>query len=130
MAAFAERIKELRQERGYTDKQLADLLGISESTVSMWETGQRSPTKDRMYQIAELFDVSFDYLTGKTGTKNYAKEQSLRLSAYSKYLALAVDRNKYSDSPLPEELVVAYAYRNAPKHIQDAIKTLLEIKEE
>lgn len=83
-----------------------------------------------MYQIAELFDVSFDFLTGMSDTQNYAKEQSLRLSAYSKYLALAVDKNKYTGSPLPEELVVAYAYRTAPKHIQDAIKTLLEIKEE
>lgn len=130
MATFAERIKQLRIERGYTHKQLADLLGISESAVSMWETGQRSPTKERMYKIAEFFDVSFDYLTGKSDTKNYAKEQALRLSAYSKYLTLAVDKNKYTGSPLPEELTIAYAYRNAPKHIQDAIKTLLEIKEE
>lgn len=40
MATFAERIKQLRLERGYTHRQLADLLDISESAISMWETGQ------------------------------------------------------------------------------------------
>ena len=130
MATFAERIKQLRLERGYTHRQLADLLDISESSISMWETGQRSPTKGRMYEVAEFFDVTFDYLTGKSDTRNYSKEQALRLSAYSNFLTHAVNKNRDDGSPLPEDLVVAYAYRKAPKHIQDAIKTLLEIKEE
>lgn len=130
MAIFAERIKELRMERGYTHKQLADLLGISESSVSMWETGQRSPTKNRMYRIAELFDVSFDYLTGKSDSRNYAKEQLQRLEMYANYLTLRIHKNEHEGTPLPEELIVAYAYRTAPQNIKDAIKSLLEIKEE
>lgn len=68
MATFAERIKELRTSKGYTHKQLADYLGIAESTVSMWEIGKRSPTTKRLYKIADFFNVTVDYLTGKTDT--------------------------------------------------------------
>lgn len=64
MTTFAERIKQLRTERGLTHQQLADYIGVSKSTVSMWEIGQRSPTNKRMYELADFFHVTVDYMTG------------------------------------------------------------------
>ena len=40
---FAERLKELRKENGYTQVKLAEALGLSKGTVAMWETGKRTP---------------------------------------------------------------------------------------
>lgn len=77
MATFAERIKELRTEKGYTHKQLGQYLGVSESTVSMWEIGQRTPTNKRMYEIADFFNVTVDYLTGKTDTNRPLYRQNI-----------------------------------------------------
>lgn len=45
---------------------LADLLGISRSAISMWETGRSRPDGDMLENLAEIFEVSVDYLLGLT----------------------------------------------------------------
>lgn len=62
-------IKELRKTRGITQRQLAELLNLSPSTVAMYETGQRKPDSDTLQNIADLFEVSTDYLLGRTDFK-------------------------------------------------------------
>lgn len=57
-------LKALRLNRGFTQSELAKLLGISPSAVRMYETGQRSPDYDTLKRIASLFNVSTDYLLG------------------------------------------------------------------
>lgn len=69
MAEFKDIIIELRKSRQYTQDQLAKLLGCSASTIAMWESGERSPTRKRLEAISDLFNVDMDYLYGKTETK-------------------------------------------------------------
>lgn len=61
---FSKILKELRKEKGYTQMKLASKLGISRSAVSMWEIGESEPDNAVLCKIAELFDVSIDYLLG------------------------------------------------------------------
>lgn len=59
-----ERLKELRFERNLTQKQIADMLGISIRAYSHYETGDREPPIALIKQICKLFEVSADYLLG------------------------------------------------------------------
>ncbi|MDH6673188.1 DNA-binding XRE family transcriptional regulator [Paenibacillus sp. LBL] len=60
------RLAELRNKRGMTQAQLATKLKKSTSTIAMWETGNRDPDSDMIVKIAIVFDVSTDYLLGRT----------------------------------------------------------------
>ncbi len=64
MVDFGEKLKALRQEAGLTQKQLADKLGVTKSTVSYYELTLRYPSTDVIVSLAEAFHVSTDYLLG------------------------------------------------------------------
>ena len=64
METFAERLKELRTERGLGQVALARELGVGKSVISLWEKGQCEPTLGNLIKIAAFFDVSIDYLAG------------------------------------------------------------------
>ena len=63
---LAKRLKLLRSNKGLTQEQLAKELNTSKSSVAMWEIGQRDPDSDTIILIADFFDVSTDYLLGKS----------------------------------------------------------------
>lgn len=56
------RIKQLRQSRSITQKELSEMLYKSESTVRMWELGKSEPDLEMLKKIANFFNVSVDYL--------------------------------------------------------------------
>ena len=60
------RLRELRKERGLSQRALAQLLHISQSTYSRYEHGQRAPSIKTVYTLARLYHVSVDYLAGIT----------------------------------------------------------------
>ncbi|MBZ4662813.1 MAG: hypothetical protein JG776_495 [Caloramator sp.] len=70
MQTFGDRLKMLRKERGMTGTELGRLLNVSKVAISNWENGNRFPDKDMLLKIAELFNVSVDYLLGKTDVRN------------------------------------------------------------
>lgn len=61
-----QRIKELRKQQKISQKSLADKLGVSISTVSGYENGQRTPPVETVKKMAAIFHVSVDYLVGAT----------------------------------------------------------------
>lgn len=69
MATFSERFRSLRNDRGWSQQQLADELGISKSSVNMYERGAREPGFETMEIIADLFNVDMDYLYGRSNIK-------------------------------------------------------------
>jgi len=66
MKIFGERLKELRSEKGMTQKQLAALLSVSGNTVHAWECDLQEPSMSALKEISSIFNVSLDYLFGKT----------------------------------------------------------------
>ena len=103
MGDFKRVFKELRIKNGYTQDSLADTLGLSRSTISMYENGNREPDFETLEKIADLFNVDMDFLLGRSrkttvisseeksddfaraeqliarNGKNMSKEQKLRL---------------------------------------------------
>ena len=66
MKIFAERLLELRKERGISQKKLAVALGLSDAVICYWETDRSEPTAPNIVRVADYFDVSADYLLGRT----------------------------------------------------------------
>lgn len=58
----AERLQDLRKKAGYSQEQLADLLGLSRQAVSKWEAKQGKPDIDNILKLTEIYHVSADYL--------------------------------------------------------------------
>lgn len=61
---FSKRLKELRNEKGLYQKDIAKLLNVRNTTVSAWETGDNEPDIDTLKKLATIFNVSVDYLIG------------------------------------------------------------------
>lgn len=60
---FSDRLKELREEKGLTQIQLAEILNISKSAIANYESGLREPKNNRLWKkIASYFNVTVDYL--------------------------------------------------------------------
>ena len=57
-------ISQLRTKEGLTQREFADILGVSNGAIGMWETGKRQPDLDMVLKIAEYFHVSADCLLG------------------------------------------------------------------
>ena len=66
MNKFAERLKELREEKGLSLKQLSKEIGISDVAIGRWERKARIPNIEALIVIAKYFNVSADYLLGLT----------------------------------------------------------------
>lgn len=67
---FAQRLKALRKEAGLTQKKIADHFNTSPQSYAQWEKGLRKPSQDSLEKLAKFFDVSIDYLTGKSDIKD------------------------------------------------------------
>lgn len=63
---FPEILKELREKKGITQQQLADTLNLSKNAISHYEKGINMPNLDTVQKIADIFDISVDYLLGRT----------------------------------------------------------------
>lgn len=62
MEIYGKRLKQLRKECGAKQKQLADILSVTETAVSYWESGKREPPMETQKKIADYFGVSIDYM--------------------------------------------------------------------
>lgn len=71
-----KRLRELRDKNGYKQNHVADKLGIRSNTLSGYENGKRSPDPDMLVKLAELYNVTTDYLTGRSDQPHLTKEDS------------------------------------------------------
>ena len=63
---FKDRLKEIRLNKKLTQKEIAEKLGTSQPSYQNWEKGTRKPSRITLQKIATFFNVSTDYLLGKT----------------------------------------------------------------
>lgn len=63
---FQERLVAIRKSNSLTQKQLAAALGLSEVGIQNYESGRRKPAFDVLIALADFFDVSLDYLVGRS----------------------------------------------------------------
>lgn len=105
MANVSLRIKELRTEFHLSQQMLADRLGVSKSSINMYERGEREPKLETLEVIADFFNVDMGYLVGVSDVRN----SSLVHPSFSAH-----------------EICVINAYRKHPE-LQAAIDRMLEV---
>ena len=89
-----EQLRKLRKKNNLSMKELGKVLNVSESTISLYESGKREPDFETLIKLAEYFNVSTDYLLGRSD----AKEQPNEPMPYIKHVA-------YEGKPIPQEIL-------------------------
>lgn len=86
MVDFGKKIKKLRKQVNLSQKQLADRIGVSDSTISYYETSVRYPSPDMLITFAKYFHVTTDYLLGLDHVKilnvSDMNEEEIKLLQY------------------------------------------------
>lgn len=67
---FGKRLKKLREEKKLTQEQLGKLVNLSQQTIGHYEVNRAKPDLETMRRLAEIFNVSTDYLLGRTDSRN------------------------------------------------------------
>lgn len=67
---LGKRLNMARKQKGYTAQQMADMLDITISAYRFYENGKARPTLDKLVQIADILDVTTDYLLCRDNEKN------------------------------------------------------------
>lgn len=67
MILIGDKLRQLRQENGLRQEQVARLVGADRSSISAWETDSRQPSYQSLVRLAEVYNVSTDFLLGRTG---------------------------------------------------------------
>lgn len=65
MSIFGDNIKRLRKNKGLKQQEIAELLGVKRNTYSDWENGKTEPSFENLVKLADLLDVSLDWLFGR-----------------------------------------------------------------
>lgn len=112
---LGDRIRELRNKKDITLKELGNILKVGESTVSMYETNKRSPDYETLKKIADYFSVSTDYLLCRVDdpdVKIVSKEElPAELSKYVDYIEILKDYSIEDISPEELREVIEFAKR-------------------
>lgn len=110
---LGEILKTLRIDAGLTQKELAKILDIGQSTIVGYEKDGREATITNLSRYADYFDVSLDYLTGRIddfGTRTTTPKSDGSAPSYSS-----------------EERKIIEQYRSLPAQLQDLIRNQLDI---
>ena len=90
---ISDKIRELREQAGYSQSQLAKKLDVTRSSVNAWEMGLSTPTTQYIVALAKLFHVSADYILGTEA------DRSISLRGYSEEeTELVLNLLRYFDS--------------------------------
>lgn len=81
-------IRQLRKEKHLSQTELAKQLHVSQATITAWETGRSDPSISALNALADYFNVSTDYLAGRTSIR---KENDNGLSKNQKLIAYSID---------------------------------------
>lgn len=76
------KLRDLRKSKSLTLKQMAAIFGISESSISLYETGKRQPDYELLCKMADYFDVSIDTLMGRNSSDHESSDADLKFALF------------------------------------------------
>lgn len=80
---FGEILKKLREEKDLKQKDIAKILGVTDRAVGHYESGARRPSQDILEKLADFFNVSVDYLLGRTDVRNLEENKVITKAFHS-----------------------------------------------
>lgn len=111
---FSERLKRLRMEKGITQKELADRLHISRSTIAGYESLGKEPDGEKLCALADFFGVSVDYLLGVTDSRELTSPTPAAAQRPAE-AAIAGELGSLSDRQLDRLLGYIQALKELPE---------------
>lgn len=127
MAKFKDIFVTLRKEKGFNQEAMAKELGVSKSSIAMWETGDRLPSQELYEQIADYFNVDIDFLYGRTNVRKkimYDVDGSEYVNAY--YLNDDAREMAQFMFENPEYKVLFDASRKISKEDIETVKAIMD----
>lgn len=119
MATFGDRLRSLRKNKtSLTMKELGKLIGVSESAVGMYERGEREPDFETTDKIASYFNVTTDYLLGRSDIKN-PEEITYAGIKNDEYAALTPYQKEVMDFFMQSE---SLSFHDKPENLLDALE--------
>jgi len=76
---IANRLAALRKEKGISQEELAEKLGVSRQAVSKWENGESSPDTDNLIALADIYGISLDELLGKSKPEEKVEKEEVEV---------------------------------------------------
>ncbi|MDC6268058.1 helix-turn-helix domain-containing protein [Lysinibacillus fusiformis] len=111
------RLKYLRKSNNKTQQDIADILGITRPAYTAYEQGKRNPDYEILEKIADYYNVSIDYLLGRTDNKEALHKQA------------GISDNDYNNlSPYQKEVIDFFLtrenlfFKNQPDNLLDALE--------
>ena len=128
MADIGNRIKELRLANRMTQDELAKKLDVTRSAIGMYEQGVRRPDFAHMDALADFFNVSLDYLMGKTDTNIGYPRHFIEAfkAATPKPTLMRMTEQQAQAEQMHQKL--AQAYDAASPEIQQAVRRILQME--
>ncbi len=133
MAVLGERIKELRQEKGVSLRELAKYCDVSKSALGMYENGARCPKYETLEAIADFFNVDIQYLLGKSDIKrpiSYVMKDGVLVEIIEnpKYDVPQEKNNSPSEDDLSEgERMLLDLFRRVPEDKQALVLQMIRV---
>ncbi|EDX54311.1 XRE family transcriptional regulator [Bacillus sp. SH7-1] len=93
---IGEKIKELRKNNKITQEQLGNAIGVSKMAISYFEKGKKSPGRESLEKIADYFNVTTDYLLGRSEDPELSEEENKIVTEEGKNIMALIES-------LPEE---------------------------
>lgn len=124
---FHDRLKELRKEKDLYQKELADKLNIGRTTIANYEQGKRFPDKDTLNKIADYFNVSVDYLLGRTNHRQDPNEKITKALEEQPELLDFWEQFKKRESM---QLLFKQTRNMSDKSIQDVVNFMKSVEDE
>lgn len=94
---FAMRLKKLREQKRLNQTELANLLKVSNGSISKWERGDRQPDYETLENIADTFNVTIDYLLGRSDSKQEFNESQMNFSTPQEALSFILKQDMVAD---------------------------------
>lgn len=124
---FGQRLSELRRESKRTQEEVAKSIGVAKTTYASYEQGKRTPDTETQNKIADLFDVSLDYLHGRSDKRHYyylTEKDEIDIAEQAeqiiKGIQTSADVNFYGEPATKEQM----------ESMRDIIETGLRINKE
>lgn len=100
---FSKRLKHLRKSRKLTQAQMADMLGISRQGYAKYENNSAQPDLDTLVKLADFFNVTTDYLLGKSNDPQLTADQEEKILKEVKKIRSIL--SKIPDGPEKERII-------------------------
>lgn len=119
---FASRLKELREGKGYRQVDLAERIGVTKNTVSVWERAGRMPDLDTLELLAKEFNVPFDFLVAVEDRKEGESLEEVIAGISNESIKMSAARFAREYSMLSDEMQKVVAATLATAFRQDEMK--------